>query len=93
GYTQRTQDAADATYNGGLNANIAVSSMAIDEASTTGITTGQGTNYDALWDELIANRGTAITSGIRTADYDQKFVDVIAANAIEERDPALLALL
>lgn len=93
GYTQRTQDAADATYNGGLNANIAVSSMAIDEYSDEGLTSGQGTDYEALWEELIANRGTALASGIRTLDYDTKFIDVIAAKAIEERDPAILALL
>lgn len=93
GYTARTQDAADAAYNGGLNANIAVSSMAIDDASTAGLTSGKGTDYDALWDNLIKNRTTALSSGIRSGDYDTKFVDVIAAKAIEERDPALLALL
>jgi len=92
-YNQRTQDAADAAYNGGLNANIAVSAMAIDSHSDQGLTSGKGTDYDAVWNELIQNRGTALTSGIRTLDYDQKLVDVIAAKALEERDPALLALL
>ena len=93
GYTQRTQDAADAAYNGGLNANIAVSSMAIDDASIAGLTSGKGTDYDALWEALIANRGTALSSGIREADYDAKLIDLIAAKALEERDPAILALL
>lgn len=93
GYAQRTQDAADATYNGGLDAHIAVSSMAIDAASDEGLSSGKGTDYDALWEELVAQRGTTLSSGIRTLDYDKKFIDVIAAKAIEERDPALLAML
>lgn len=93
GYSQRTQDAADATYNGGLNAGIAVSSIAIDDASTLGLTSGQGTDYDALWEALVANRGSALSSGIRQGDYDNKLVDLIAAKAVEERDPAILALL
>lgn len=93
GYSQRTQDAADAAYNGGLNANVAVSSMAIDDYSIQGLSNGRGTDYDALWDELIRNRSTALSSGIREADYDSKFIDAIAAKALEHRDPALLALL
>ncbi len=93
GYSQRTQDAADAAYNGSLDAHVAVSSMAIDAASDEGLSSGQGTDYDALWEELIAQRDTTLTSGIRSLDYDKKFIEVIAAKAIEERDPALLALL
>lgn len=93
GYTQRTQDAADAAYSGGFNANIAVSSMVIDDASIAGLTSGQGTDYAGLWEELVELRGHALGSGFRTHDYDTKLIDLIAAKAMEERDPALLELL
>jgi hypothetical protein len=93
GYTQRTQDAANAAYAGGLNAQIAVSSITIDDASVAGLETGQGTDLDGLWQELVRNRETALSSGIRTLDYDEKLIDLIAAKALEERDPALLSLL
>jgi muramidase (phage lysozyme) len=93
GYTQNTQDRASGYYNDAQDANLGVASMALDEANTRGLASGTGTDYEALWGSLLENRQTALDSGMLSAPYDEKLVDVITRKALEHRDPAMLALL
>ena len=88
-----SKERADAAYNGSVATRGAVAGETIDYASTTGIASEKGTDYDALWEDLLAGREEALSSGIKQSDYDKQLVDAIVDKAIEHGDPMLLEML
>lgn len=93
GYSANQQDRSTALYNSSIDAQVASSSYDIDNYVDQGIASGEGVNYDGLWDVLMNQRSTALAQGVLASDYDDKMLDLIAAKALETGDPALLSLL
>jgi muramidase (phage lysozyme) len=93
GYSHFAEESAKSVYNGSLNTRAAISSRSIDAANDEGLGTGKGTNYDELWNQLMAQRDEALHTGTRHEDYDKELVKTISAKAMEHGDPALLDLL
>ncbi|MEP1574420.1 hypothetical protein [Roseibium album] len=92
-YSVRSSEVGKATYNGNVNTQAALAGESIDYANQDGLSTGDGTNYEGLRGDLIAQREEALSAGIRMEDYDAEMVKAIAAKAIEHQDPQLLDIL
>lgn len=92
GYAANQQDRSTALYNSSIDASIANSSMDVDNFIDRGVASGTGVDYDALWSTLMGTRNNALATGVLAADYDKKLIDMIARQAIDEADPALLGM-
>jgi muramidase (phage lysozyme) len=87
------REAAASVEQGSLNTRGAVAGETIDYADATGLSSEQGTDYESLWSDLLAQREEALKAGHRSEDYDKVLVDTIADKAVEIADPQLLMLL
>lgn len=92
-YSVFTQESAKSVYNGSLNTRGAILGRTVDAANDIGLTTKEGTDYDAIWQDFMANREEALAAGTRAEDYDAQLVATITAKAVEHQDPQLLDLL
>jgi hypothetical protein len=92
-YSTFTQESAKSVYNGALNTRGAILGRTVDAANDIGLTTKEGTDYDAIWQDFMANREEALAAGTRAEDYDAQLVATITAKAVEHQDPQLLDLL
>lgn len=93
GYTANTQDRSTALYNSSIDTSIASSSMDVDNFIDRGVASGAGVDYDALWSTIMGQRNNALATGVLASDYDDKLIDMIARQALDEADPALLGML
>jgi len=92
-YNARISEVGKATYNGNVNTQAALAGESIDYANQDGLSTGEGTDYEGLRGDLLAQREEVLSSGVRMEDYDAAMVKAIAAKAIEHQDPQLLDVL
>lgn len=88
-----SQESSKSVYDGSVATRAGIVSKTVDAASEQGVLSGKGTNYDALWSDMMEQRKEALASGIRKEDYDKELVATIAAKAVEHQDPYLLDLL
>ena len=93
GYSLNTQERADGLYAGSLDAHIASSDQDVDLAMMAGTASGSGPDTSTLWEALMANRGAAVSTGIRDEDYDKKLIDLVIFKAQESGEEDLLKLL
>jgi hypothetical protein len=84
---------ADSTYKQGLRAHIGATTSAMQTMAEEGLGNPEGTDYDAMWEDILKRRQAAFESGVRYGDYDQELVKAIVSQAVETRDPGMLALL
>lgn len=84
-------DASKAATQGLLDAAAAQDSQALEAANTAGLASRRGTDYEAVFREIEANREAKLKIGANAQDYDQKVVvDGVTAAAIQHRDPKIL---
>lgn len=91
--SQHAASLADKTYKQGLRAHIGAATSAVATASEDGLSRPEGTDYEAVWSDILKRREAAYASGIRHDDFDKEMVSALVSQAIETRDPSLLALL
>lgn len=92
-YDVHGREVAASTYKGNVDTQAAIAGKSIDYASSNGLETGEGTDYEGLKGDLLAQREEVLATGVRKEDYDAQLVKAIAAKAIEHQDPQLLDLL
>lgn len=84
-------DASKAATQGLLDAAAAQDSQALEAANTAGLASRRGTDYEAVFRQIEANREAKLKIGANAQDYDQKVVvDGVTAAAIQLRDPKIL---
>lgn len=93
GYEVFGTESAASVYNGSVHTNAAIAGETLDWANQNGLATGEGTDYGAVREDLIALRASALGSGVRMEDFDKQLVDTIRDKAVEHGDPQLLDLL
>ncbi|WP_238311080.1 hypothetical protein [Methylobacterium organophilum] len=87
-------DASKAATQGLLDAAAAQDSQALEAANTAGLASRRGTDYEAAFRQIEANREAKLKIGANAQDYDQKVVvDGVTAAAIQHRDPKILDFL
>lgn len=84
---------ADRTYKQGLRAHIGATTLSMQTMAEEGLGNPEGTDYDAMWEDILKRREAAFEAGVRYNDYDQELVKAIVSQAVETRDPGMLALL
>lgn len=92
-YKTHTETRSATVYNGHVNTRAALIGDLIDHASIQGVSSGEGTDYEALFADILQQREEALAAGIKTEDIDTQLAAAIAAKAIEHGDPYLLELL
>jgi uncharacterized protein YcbK (DUF882 family)/muramidase (phage lysozyme) len=92
-YTMWGKEREASTYNGSVNTKAAIAGETIDSADRQGLASGDGTDYDALREDLLKQREESLADGTLKEDYDLALVKAIAAKAIEHGDPQLLKIL
>ena len=92
-YKTHVETRSKAVYSGHVNTRAAIVGDIIDHASIQGVSSGEGTDYEALFADILQQREEALAAGIRTEDFDTQLAAAIAAKAIEHGDPYLLDLL
>ncbi len=94
-YLQRhIGDASKAATQGLLQASAAQDSQALEAANTAGLASRKGTDYEAVFKSIEANREAKLKLGANAQDYDkQVVVDGITAAAVQLRDPKILDFL
>ncbi len=92
-YDVHGREVAASTYKGNVDTQAAIAGKSIDYASSNGLETGEGTDYEGLKGDLLTQREEVLATGVRKEDYDAQLVKAIAAKAIEHQDPQLLDLL
>ncbi|GGE23477.1 hypothetical protein GCM10011390_48610 [Aureimonas endophytica] len=73
-----------------LRANLSAINSTLDDADTDGLASGKGTDYAAAGDAIERQRQAYIASGGTASDFDENGMKLIAAKAVELRDPKLL---
>lgn len=91
--TQFMRDLDRNVYDGNLKTHAAANSQSIQSYDTDGLGRKTGTDYGGLWGDLMKRREAALTTGVRSEDYDNLLISTIQAEAIRNRDPRLLDLL
>jgi hypothetical protein len=84
------QDRHDATMARSVNAHSALADNTIDEVARAGKAAENGPDYPRMFDAITTVRETAIQSGMPAERIDPKIIDVVAAKAIELREPRIL---
>lgn len=84
---------ADKVYSDGVKAHVASATVRLDELNTLGIETKEGVSYDQIWQDITKEREAAISSGVRSDDFDKELVEMISSKALEHGDPAIMQLL
>lgn len=73
-----------------IRANLAAINSTLDDADLEGLATGRGTDYAATGNAIERQREAYIASGGTASDFDENGMKLIAAKAVELRDPRLL---
>lgn len=93
GYSTYSTERGNAAYNGAVSTQGAIASETIQGHETYGISSETGTDYEAMWGDLMTEREAALGSGIRKADYDKTLIETIVAEAKRTGNTELLMLL
>ena len=89
GYQRYITDKHQQTVSDSTNATVAAADNTVDAASAPG-RVGQKVDYGRLWPDLARIRAESLARGEKAEDLDPKFADMVAAKAIELRDPKML---
>lgn len=90
GRSRHIEYRAKQTYDGHLEAGIAGASQDIDAGNDAGLASEQGTDYPAVFTNIMERRKSFVSTGGSPDDFDKKMVDAISLKVIEKRDPGLL---
>ena len=93
GYEVFGKESADAVYGGAVSTQGALVGETIQAHETSGLASETGTDYDALWGQLEAQRSEALASGMRTKDWDDQYVAAVVAEATRTGNAELLGQL
>lgn len=92
-YATFSNESAKSVYGGAVTTRAALINRTVDAANSTGLDSGSGTDYGALWADIENQRREALAAGIRKEDLDRELVATLTTKAIELQDPAILDLL
>lgn len=92
-YTQFQTDQANVVYSKGVQVQAGIVGDLIDHADIQGDGSDTGTDYEGLWEDILSQRGTALSGGMRSGDFDKNVVATIASKAVEHGDEGILDLL
>lgn len=90
---QYDKERAANVYGLGKEAGAAKVATTIDSADDYALANSKPTDYDGIWNTILATREERFNAGLAHDDYDAAAIAVITAKAIEKQDPKLLELL
>lgn len=92
GYSNFSAERNASTYNGAVATQGALATETIQGLEADGLMEDTGTDYEAMWNSLVALREEALESGIRSEDYDLVLLQTVVAEAERTNNLELLDL-
>lgn len=93
GNSRYVTDRSNRLVSRSVDTHTALVDNEVDGGNADGLRSGKGTDYSKLFANVMGIREKGLATGLSPDKLDPKIVDVVAAKAIEHRDPRILDFL